>query len=103
MEIQNFTIRDEIKKLINQTFKLLPLREEGEDWIKPLNTITEELAGMGEVLIMDHSILFPLLCKLEGLKTLSAEDSFLRYRSTIFECISLLSELQKNVFGDSAS
>lgn len=90
-------VKEEIRKLINQTFKLLPLREEGEEWIKPLDTIIEELAGMGDIVKLNRSILFPLLCKLEGLKSLSSEDSFLRYRATIFECISLLGELMENV------
>jgi len=35
----NFTediIKQDIKRIINQIYKLLPLREEGYDWRKPL-------------------------------------------------------------------
>lgn len=39
-------IKRDIKRIINQVYKLLPLREEGQDWKKPLQTIIEELAGM---------------------------------------------------------
>ena len=56
-----------LKRLINQTYKLLPNREENIDWQKPLETIIEELAGMDRLLNGQHEILFTLLCKLEGL------------------------------------
>lgn len=83
-----------IHRLINQIYKLLPVREEGIDWQKPLETITEELAGMDEVLIGKHEILFPLLCKLEGLSTLTGENDFALYRRTIFECLGMMNELK---------
>lgn len=85
-----------LHRLINQIYKLLPIREEGVDWQKPLETITEELAGMDEVLIGKHELLFPLLCKLEGLSGLVEEDDFALYRRTIFECLSLMNELKKS-------
>jgi hypothetical protein len=53
---------------------LLPSREEGADWQKPLVTIQEELAGMDLLLIRYHEILFQLMCKLEGLLLLTDED-----------------------------
>jgi hypothetical protein len=50
---------------------LLPSREEGADWEKPLSTLIEEIAGMDRLLVGHHEILFPLLCKLEGLFVLT--------------------------------
>ena len=46
IEIDNKVIYSRIQVLINQIYKLLPNREEGIDWEKPLETILEELAGM---------------------------------------------------------
>ena len=89
------TISAELKKLTNQIYKLLPFREEQVDWETPLTTILEELAGMDR-LILDpryHEILFPLMCKLEGLFLLKDEKQFFLYRRTIFECLSLISSI----------
>ena len=30
-----------LKRVINQVYKLLPMREEGRDWEKPLETLIE--------------------------------------------------------------
>ena len=73
----------------------MPSREEGSDWEKPLSTIIEELAGMDRVLVGQHIILFPLLCKLEGLFVLIRPDDFFLFRRTIFECLSLINELSE--------
>jgi hypothetical protein len=97
IEIQNTVIVDNLHRLINQIYKLLPNREEGIDWEKPLTTIMEELAGMDRLLIDQQDILFPLLCKLEGLFTLAEKDDFQLYRRTIFECLSLMNGIVKNV------
>lgn len=91
----NATIEESLIRLVNLTYKLLPMREENENWQKTLETIIEELSGMDRVLIDQHDILFPLLCKLEGLFLLNEEESFSLYRRTIFECISLINELKK--------
>ena len=95
-EIDNHAIENNIKRITNQIYKLLPNREENVDWEKPLETIIEELAGMDRLLIGQHNILFPLICKLEGLFTLTEEDDFLLFRRTIFECLSLISSLKKS-------
>lgn len=95
-EIDNYAIENSIKRITNQIYKLLPNREENVDWEKPLETIIEELAGMDRLLIGQHNILFPLICKLEGLFTLTEEDDFLLFRRTIFECLSLISSLKKS-------
>lgn len=93
--IEETSIDIELKKITNQIYSLLPKREEGGDWKKPLGTIQEELVGMCDILFLQHDILFPLVCKLEGLYGLSGEKEFMRYRATIFECLGLIGELRK--------
>ena len=93
IEIEDKAIKNTLKKLINQTYKLLPMREEGIDWQKPLTTILEELSGMSRLFIGQHDKFFPILCKLEGLFELTGSDDFLIYRGVIFECLGLMNEL----------
>ena len=96
VDIKEQTIHNRLQNLINQTYKLLPSREEGADWEKPLQTILEELAGMQRLMNCGYSeIFFPLLNKLEGLYSLVEDDDFLCYRRTIFECLGLMNDLQK--------
>ena len=96
VNIEEQTIHNRLQNLINQTYKLLPSREEGADWEKPLQTILEELAGMQRLMNCGYSeIFFPLLNKLEGLYSLVEDDDFLCYRRTIFECLGLMNDLQK--------
>ena len=91
--IREDAICKNLKKLTNQAYKLLPEREEGMNWQLPLDTIIEEFAGMSLLLTDHHDILFPLLCKLQGLKTLDREDDFLLFRRTIFDCLNLINLL----------
>ncbi len=91
-------IKKDIVRLINQTYKLLPMREENQQWEKPLMTIIEELTGMKNLFLgwQEESFLI-LLCKLEGMLQLSNPSDFSLYRRTIFECLSLLGEIKANV------
>ena len=96
IDIEEQTIHNRLQNLINQTYKLLPSREEGADWKKPLQTVLEELAGMQRLMNCGYSeIFFPLLNKLEGLYSLVEDDDFLCYRRTIFECLGLMNDLQR--------
>ena len=97
IDIDNETIQSNLKRIINQVYKLLPIREEGAQWEKPLKTIIVELGGMKRLLVSQQDLLFAILCKLEGLFELTDKQQFLEYRRTIFECLSLLNILQKNV------
>lgn len=94
-DIEIAAIAANIKRLTNQIYKLLPLREEGGNWSRPLEALIEEIAGMDRLLIGQHLILFKLLSKLEGLLLLTEENDFMLYRSVIFECLGLLGELNK--------
>ena len=95
--IENEAIIENLSRLINQIYKLLPSREEGVDWQKPLTSIQEELAGMDMLLLDHHKLLFQIMSKLEGLFTLTQENDFMDFRKTIFECLNLVNELKKNV------
>lgn len=95
INIDNEIICSNLDRLINQIYKLLPDREEGIDWQAPLSTIMEELAGMDRLLIGQHEIFFSLLCKLEGLFTLTKESDFFAYRRTIFECLNIVNSIMK--------
>lgn len=76
---------------INQTWKLLPMREKNEDWEKQANTIIIELSGIKDLSVSHEEILIQILGKLKGL---SHTEDFMFYRKTIFEIISLMEELK---------
>ena len=80
--INNSAIDDNLKRITNQIYRLLPVREEGGEWKKPLITLIEELSGMDSLLIDQHTILFSLLCKLEGLLIL--DEDFQLYTGLTF-------------------
>lgn len=93
LEVDKGTIQKSLKRIINLTYKLLPMREEGVDWIKPLETIMEELVGMNRLLVDLQDDLFPIICKLEGLFSLTEQEDMYLYRRTIFECLALLNKV----------
>lgn len=95
MNINKESIQCSLTRLTNQIYKLLPLREEGGDWVRPLETIMEELAGMDRLFLDQQPNLYRLSCKLEGLFTLAANDDFMIYRGVIFECLGIIGELSK--------
>ena len=98
IDISNETIARRLQNLINQIYKLLPIRQQETDWTKPLETILEELAGMQRLMNCGYSeFFFPLLNKLEGLFTLINENDFPCYRKTIFECLSLMNSFKKEI------
>lgn len=95
MDIDKEAIKISLGRLTNQIYKLLPLREEGGDWIKPLETIMEELSGMDRLFLDQQPNLYKLSCKLEGLFTLTEKDDFMAYRGIIFECLGIIGDLQR--------
>ncbi len=98
IEIDNDTIYKRLKVLINQIYKLLPNREQGVDWKKPLYTIIQELAGIYRLTNCGYSeIFFPLFNKLEGLYSLEKQADFLNFRRSVFECLNLMSLLQEEL------
>jgi hypothetical protein len=41
----------DVKRLTNQLWKLIPMREHQEDWVRQLNTVIIEIAGLNEIFI----------------------------------------------------
>lgn len=74
----------------NKIYKLLPLREEGLEWDKFLNSILVELSGFNK--LFDNKVaLVATMAKLEGLYEI---EDFMVYRKTIFECLNSIDELE---------
>lgn len=84
-------IKVNITRLTNQLWKLIPMRENEEDWEKQLETVLLEIVGLNEIFIK-NPLFLQLLAKLEGLN--NKEISFSLYRKTVFESINLLQELK---------
>lgn len=88
------TVEQDLKRLINQLWKLIPMRENGEDWPSHLDTIIEEIAGLVKI-VKDKPEGLILLSKLEGLTNEICED-FMVYRRTVFKSIDLLAKVMKD-------
>ena len=88
-EFETKSIQKNVQRLTNQLWKLIPMREHEEDWLKQLDTVILEIAGLNEIFINPQFL--QLLSKLEGLRV--SDTQFELYRKTVFECISLLQEL----------
>lgn len=86
------TINKNITRLTNQMWKLIPMRENEENWEKQLETVIIEVVGLNEIFIMCPTFL-QLLSKLEGLRV--KDMNFELYRKTVFECINLIQELNR--------
>lgn len=97
VDIDSTIVKNNLRRIINQVYKLLPMREQGLDWQKPLATLMEELAGLNRLLIGQGSLFLQLLSKMEGLLELTSKDDFMLYRRTIFECLGLLNTITNNV------
>ena len=89
--IDNDVVRSTLNRMTAQTFKLLPMREEDEEWIKPLETLSLELLGLSKI-FPENPSLFSAVCKMEGIKELGEEMDFMLYRRTIFEICGLLTK-----------
>ena len=88
-EFNKEVINTNVRRLTNQLWKLIPMREHEEDWQKQLDTVILEIVGLNEIFI--GPLFLQMLSKLEGLRV--SETNFELYRKTVFECISLLQEL----------
>ena len=95
----DFQFEDEVivfdkKRLINQLWKLIPMRENDENWKMQLTVVIEEISGLGQIFNKELDFLV-LLSKLEGL-TSKVCDDFMIYRKTVFRSIELLTRLHEN-------
>ena len=58
----------DVNRLTNQLWKLIPMRENNEDWQAHLDTLIIELAGLNELSSNADEKFLILLSKLKGLK-----------------------------------
>lgn len=86
--IEKDTLIDDLMRLTNQIWKLIPMRENNELWVEHLNTVIAEISGLYKILDLDGLI---LLSKLEGLKYNNID--FMTYRSSVFKCINILNKV----------
>ncbi len=71
------------------------MREHEEDWLKQLDTVSIEIAGMNAVIQTEKTSQFlQLLFKLNGLKE-QQDINFEVYRKTVFETINILQGMKK--------
>ena len=90
-EFRNDIVKQDFRRLINQMWKLIPMREHEENWEAQLITVIEEVSGLNEIFKSELDFLV-LLSKLEGLTADVCKD-FMVYRKTVFRCIELLSRM----------
>ena len=98
IDIDTAVIDSDLNRLTNLIFKLLPLREEGEDWETPLSNIILELVGFFRLIkeksLEDQVKLLSIVSKLESLYTLTEEKDFLSFRKIIFECLGRMNQVK---------
>lgn len=90
--IPHSVLESDINRLTNQMWKLIPMRENQENWLGQLSLVINELLGIkGIYMVADERFLI-LLTKLQGLQESDIDFNF--YRNTVFKCISLLRSLE---------
>lgn len=87
------TLNQNLDRIRNQIFRLLPVFEEEGEWLKPLDTLILELVGMYSF-FPERGDLLALICKLEGLRSFGEDIDFLLYRRTIFEACGLVNKVK---------
>lgn len=88
-------INQDLTRLINQLWKLIPMKENEEDWIDHLYVLIEEISGLVIIYGKKTEGLI-LLSKLEGLTSRVCNENFMIYRKTVFKCIDLLAQVLKD-------
>lgn len=85
-------IQSSEKRLIAQIWKLIPMRENEENWEQQLQTVITEIVGLSKIFMSNPKFLI-LLAKLEGISTVD----FMIYRKEVFESINLIHEAFQEV------
>lgn len=89
-------VQANLQRIVGQIFRLLPTREENQDWIKPLDTLIIELIGLSHF-FSNQQTLLSLICKLQGLKELGEDIDFMLFRRTIFEACGLCDDVRESL------
>lgn len=93
LNFANAIVVKDLRRLINQVWKLLPMRENEENWQKQLDNVLIELRGL-HIMFGDQLDFLILLSKLEGLYEV---QNFMTYRTMIFSVISLLTDMTNSI------
>lgn len=99
IEIPSFAVKNNLERICNQIFKLLPMREEGKDCEKPIETLIIELLGLSSLLVGYQELLLSLVSKLEGIRIGNEEIDFMLFRRSIFEACSLTNSIIREIEG----
>ena len=92
LEFTTDMIQSSEKRLIAQIWKLIPMRENEENWEQQLQTVITEIVGLSKIFMSNPKFLI-LLAKLEGISTVD----FMIYRKEVFESINLIHEAFQEV------
>lgn len=95
LQIKNNSIKFEFDRIISHTYKLLPLREQRKDWILPLKNLIQEFIGLKRLINNEEEFFLLILCKMEGLFSLTNQEDMFIYRKNILECLRLLNNLKQ--------
>ena len=93
VEFKNSIVAQDLRRLVNQIWKLLPMRENEEDWQRQLEIVLIELYGLN-AMFGDQLDFLILISKLEGLRQAINFDI---YRTVVFSAITLLTELANSL------
>lgn len=88
MIVEKQVVANDISRLINQVWKLIPMRENNENWKKQIDFLLVEVRGL-QALFNEHLDFLIIISSLEGLRS-SDDIEFVHYRSVVFSIISLL-------------
>lgn len=80
-------------RIVGQIFRLLPLREENKDYVKPLDTLLVEVSGYTWIIPSER--LTALVSKLRGLKSDECKNDFMLFRRMIFEACGIASDIAR--------
>lgn len=84
--------------LVGRIYKLLPLKENNQNWEVYLHSLLSELSGTN-ALLLNNKYFFVLLSKLESLNLLENHSDF---RKVIFESITYTKSLPEKIVGDNS-
>ena len=80
------------QKLINQIWKLIPMRENEEDWESQVDIVLQYITGWHELFIDDKNFLL-LMTNLASLKE---AEHFRIYRKLVFDSLNILNKYVRN-------
>lgn len=93
LQLKETGYKNYLNSIKNRVYKLLPLREEGTEWKKHLETLLYEVMGLND-LLGEEALFISLIAKLQSLNYVQL--NFALYRKTIFECLSIIEGLDND-------